>query len=552
MTSRVEPPASSSPPPAADSAFAPLRERVFAALWIATVIGNAGSFMRDVASAWMATELGGSPLSVAMVQAAATAPAFLLALPAGVFADIIDRRRLLLGIQLLMAAASLTLSLLAWSGALTLPLLVALTFVAGVGAALMGPVWQSIVPELVSRPQLKSAVALNSLGVNISRSIGPALGGLLLATLGAGATYLADVSSYVFVIATLLWWKRPATADDGLAERFPGAFRAGLRYARASSELRRTLLRAAMFFPFGAAIWALMPLVSRDLLGGDAGFYGMILGAVGAGAIGGAFVLPALRRRFDNDAILLGSALVVAPVMALLAMGPGRLGGLALALVVGAAWIAALTTLSGTAQGVLPNWVRGRGLAVYLTVFNGAMTAGSLGWGAVASGIGLRGALLAAAVGLVASALIARRLPLPSGDDDLSPSNHWPEPAVAEAVAHDRGPVLVTIEYRVAPGDRASFRDAMARLAPVRRRDGAYAWGVSEDAADPERIVEWFMVESWAEHLRQHARASGFQADMQVAARRWHQGEAPPVVRHLIGLPPQDRRPPPTRAGDPK
>lgn len=536
--------------PAAEGAFAPLRERVFAALWIATVVGNTGSFMRDVASAWMAAEIAGSPAAVATIQAAATAPAFLLALPAGVLADIVDRRKLLLGVQLLMAAASLALSLLAFSGALTLPLLVGLTFVAGVGAALMGPVWQSIVPELVARPQLKSAVALNSLGVNISRSIGPALGGLLLAGVGAGATYLADVSSYVFVIATLLWWKRPPAADDGLAERFPGAFRAGLRYARASSELHRTLLRAAMFFPFGASVWALMPLVSRDLLGGDAGFYGVILGAVGAGAIAGAVALPWLRARFDGDAILMGAALLTSPCVALLALGPPKPAALALALLIGGAWIAALTTLSGTAQGVLPNWVRGRGLAVYLTVFNGAMTAGSLAWGLAAEELGLRGAMLLAAAGLALSALVARRLPLPAGDEDLSPSNHWPEPAVATDLAHDRGPVLVTIEYRVAPADRIAFREAALRLAPQRRRDGAYAWGLAEDAAAPERIVEWFMVESWAEHLRQHARAAGVQADLQGALRQWHRGEAPPEVRHLVGLPPAGRNPRPLPEGD--
>ncbi|MEC9434015.1 MAG: MFS transporter [Pseudomonadota bacterium] len=527
---------------AAAGAFAPLREKVFAWLWAATVVGNAGSFMRDVASAWTAADLGASPLSVAMVQAAATAPAFLLALPAGVLADIVDRRRLLLGIQLLMAAASVALSLLAFAGALTLPALIGLTFVAGVGAALMGPVWQSIVPELVSRPQLKSAVALNSLGVNISRAVGPALGGLLLATVGTGATYLADVSSYVFVIATLLWWRRPAAADDGLAERFPGAFRAGLRYARASTELRRTLLRALMFFPFGAAVWALMPLVSRNLLGGDAGFYGLMLGAVGAGAIGGAFLLPLLRARLSADGLLFASALVVAAAMALLALGPGRAAGLGLALVVGAAWIAALTTLSGTAQAVLPNWVRGRGLAVYLTVFNGAMTGGSLGWGLVADALGLGGALLAAAAGLALAALLARRLPLPAGEEDLTPSNHWPEPTVAAQPAHDRGPVLVTIDYLVAPEDLPPFRAAMDRLAPMRRRDGAFAWGLAEDAETPGRITEWFMVESWAEHLRQHARVSAGAADVQRDARRWHRGEAPPRVRHLVGLPPAPSR----------
>lgn len=528
-------------PEPSSGAFAPLRGKVFAWLWAATVIGNAGSFMRDVASAWMAADLGASPVAVAMVQAAATAPAFLLAAPAGVLADIVDRRKLLLGIQVLMGAASLALAALAAMDALSMVALTALTFVAGVGAALMGPVWQSIVPELVPASQLRSAVALNSLGINVSRSIGPAAGGLMLAAFGAATTYLVDVASYVFVIGTLLWWKRPAAMDDGLAERFPGAFRAGLRYARSSAELGRVLTRAALFFPFGAGIWSLMPLVSRDLLGGDAGFYGLMLGAVGAGAILGAVALPRLRARLSGDAILLLAALVTAPAMALLALGPGEVGGLALALVIGAAWIATLTTLSGAAQAALPNWVRGRGLSIYLTVFNGAMTGGALGWGFLADGLGLRGALVLAAILMVAAALIARRLPLPEGELDLAPSNHWPEPAIAAPVAHDRGPVLITVEYRVAAQDLPAFRDAMQRLAPARRRDGAYAWGLAEDAADPERVTEWFMVESWAEHLRQHARVSGGAADVQAAARRWHRGEDAPLVRHLIGLSPSPR-----------
>lgn len=524
------------PQTAAPGAFAPLRQKVFAVLWAAAVIGNTGSFVRDVASAWLAADVGGSPAAVASVQAAATLPVFLLAIPAGVLSDIVDRRKLLMGIQVLMAAASLTLAFLASAGLLNLTALIGLTFVAGIGAALMGPVWQSIVPELVERRDLRPAIALNSLGVNIARSIGPAGGGLLLAAFGAGVTYLVDVASYVFVLGALLWWRRPARADDALAERFPGAFRAGLRHARASADLRRTLLRTALFFPFGAAVWALMPLVARDVLQGGASFYGVMLGAVGAGAILGAVTLPVLRTRLGPDGLMLGAGLICAPAMAALALGPPQAVGLALALVIGLAWIAVLTTLSATAQAVLPNWVRGRGLAIYLTVFNGAMTAGSLIWGAAAQAAGVTPALLIAAAAMAASALIARRFPLPAGEADLAPSGHWPEPLTATPVENDRGPVLVTIDYRIFAQDRAPFLAALETLSHARRRDGAYAWGVAEDSTEPERITEWFMVESWAEHLRQHRRVSGSHADIQVAAQRWHQGEARPVVRHLIGL----------------
>ena len=438
----------------ASGSFAPLRQPVFAVLWAATVLGNVGSFMRDVASAWMVTELSASPTAVALVQTAATLPIFLLAIPAGVLSDILDRRRFLIFIQLVLAAVSGTLLLLASTKSLTVEYLIALTFVGGIGAALMGPTWQSIVPELVPRADLKNAVALNSLGINIARAIGPAAGGLLLASFGAATAYGADVLSYGFVVAALLWWKRPATPDSGLSEQFFGAFRAGLRYARASRELHVVLLRAAVFFLFASSVWALLPLVARRMLGGTAGFYGLMLGAVGVGAILGALLLPRLRARLDADGLVLLASLLSALVMAVLASAPPQWAAVLLMLVLGSGWIIALTTINGVAQGVLPNWVRGRGLAIYLTVFNGAMAAGSLGWGLVAQKMGVPATLLVGAAGLVVVAFVFHRVRLPTGEADLQPANHWPEPLLDEPVANDRGPVMVQIEYRIRKGDR--------------------------------------------------------------------------------------------------
>lgn len=516
--------------------FTPLRQKLFAVLWIATIIGNTGSFIRDVASAWIMTDLSPSPAAVALVQAAATLPIFLLAIPAGVLSDILDRRKLLIAIQLLLAGVSICLMLLSFAGLQSITSLVALTFCGGIGAAMMGPTWQAIVPELVEKKDLKSAVALNSLGINIARAIGPALGGLILASLGAAFTYGVDVISYVFVIAALLWWRRPKTEQDVLAERFPGAFRAGLRYARASRELHVVLVRAFIFFALASSVWALLPLVARSLLGGGASFYGILLGAVGLGAIAGAISMPKLREHLSADGLLLLAALVTAAVMAFLSFAPPQWAAVAALLVLGAAWITALTTLNGVAQAILPNWVRGRSLAVYLTVFNGAMTAGSLGWGAVATLIGVPFTLLTGAAGLVALGLGAHRLKLPKGEADLMPSRHWPEPLTAAPVEHDRGPVLIQIEYRISPDDRADFLKALARLSAERRRDGAYAWGIAEDAADPGLMLEWFQVESWAEHLRQHHRVSKADADIQAEVLRFHRGEGRPVVRHFLAF----------------
>ena len=514
--------------------FAPLRQATFAVVWAATVLGNTGTFMRDVASSWLVTDLAAGPAAVSLIQAAGTLPIFLLAIPAGVLSDILDRRRFLIAVQILLAAVSLSLALLSASGLMSVAALVGLTFVGGIGAALMGPAWQAIVPELVPARDIKAAVALNSLGINIARSIGPAAGGLLLSVAGAAATYGVDVVSYAFVIAALLWWRRPAKAEDALSESFGGAFRAGLRYARASRPLHVVLLRAAIFFAFSSAVWALLPLVARNLLGGDAGFYGLLLGAVGVGAILGALLLPRLRGWLDADGLMLGAALVTAAVMALLALAPPRTLALGLLPLLGMAWIVALTTLNGTAQAILPNWVRGRALAVYLTVFNGAMALGSLGWGALAEGLGVPLTLLAAALGLVLVAFGLHRVKLPAGEGDLVPSNHWPEPMTADPVPHDRGPVLILIEYRIPRAHRTAFLAAVHHLSAERQRDGAYGWGITEDAADPERMVEWFMVESWAEHLRQHQRVSREDADVQAAVRRFHEGSEAPVVRHFL------------------
>jgi MFS family permease len=537
-TQRVaEPP--SGRPAAPPGAFAPLRHRVFAVLWWATLIGNAGIFMRDVASNWLVTELSTSPSSVALVQAAASLPLFLLAIPSGALSDIVDRRKYLISIHCFLAGISVVLTVLAATGQVSVANLVVLTFLGGVVAALAGPTWQSIVPELVPKSELKGAVALNSLGFNISRAVGPAVGGMLLATAGATVTYGINAVSCLFVIAGLVWWPRAPRADDQLAERFGGAVRAGFRYVLASADLRRVLFRAIVFFLFANVAWTLLPLVARRILGGGADFYGVMLGSIGVGAVAGAMGLPRLRNRLGMDRLVLVAALMMAAVLLCLSAAPPQWAGVVAALCFGAAWIAVLTSLNATAQGVLPDWVRGRGLAAYLMAFSGALTLSSMIWGAVAAAIGLRPALLAGGVCLALVSLVLYRFKLPSTDADLTPSQHWPAPAVAATVEHDRGPVLVTVEYKVRVEDREAFAAVLEALSAERRRDGAYAWGASEDAAAPEIVLEWFFVESWAEHLRQHQRVSKADAELQARVRAFHSDDAPPVVRHYLAFEPR-------------
>lgn len=515
------------------SAFAPLKHRAFAVLWTATVIGNIGLWMRDTASAWAMTEIAPSPVMVAAVQAAATLPIFVFSLPAGALSDIVDRRRLMIVVQSGLALVTLCLALLALWGRLDPVALLLLTLAGGIGNALSGPAWQSIMPELVPRSDLKPAVALNSLGINISRAIGPAVAGATILTAGVAAAYFVDLASYAVVLAALVWWKRDA-ARPAAPERLGGAMRAGVRYALASVPLRRVLLRAALFFAPASCYWALLPLVAREEIGGGAGGYGILLAAVGTGAVGGALLMPRLRSVIQGEALTVVGTLVTGAATFGLAFATSLPIGAALLALAGAAWIIMLTALNGTAQGVLPDWVRGRGLAVYLTIFSGTMTAGSLIWGQIAALTSLDTALVIAGATCGVAALLGRAIPLPVSDADLTPSHHWPAPMVADGPRPTGGPIMVLIEYRVAAADHGAFAVAAEALGKLRRRDGAYDWGVLADAADPERLTEWFLVGSWEEHLRQHDRITIADREIQERVASLLVGDARPVVRHLV------------------
>ena len=516
-------------------AFTPLRERVFLVLWVATVAANVGTWMRDTASGWLMTSLAPSPTLVALVQAATTLPMFLLALPAGALSDIVDRRRLMIIIQFGLAAVSLALGLMTQFGLMTPYILLALTFCGGIGAALAAPAWQAVVPELVPRSMLRPAVALNSLGTNIARAIGPALGGLIIATLGTAMTYYADVASYALIIGALVWWRRDAAPVER-PERLIGAMRAGVRFTWHQPHLKRVLLRAFLFFVGASCYWALLPLIVRVQLKGDATAYGLSMTAIGCGAIAGALVLPRVRRHFSSNTVVLFGALLTAATTAALAVATAVPQGIAALFFAGLAWIAVLTLLNASAQSVLPNWVRGRGLALYLTVFFGAMTLGSFLWGRVASIESIPVALFAAGATTAVLAVLAHRWTLPEQEADLTPSLHWPEPALPHELTADAGPVMVRIVYNIPPARHAEFRAAMNDLAQIRRRDGAYAWGLMFNMERRAEVTEWFLVESWEEHLRQHHRIAKVDREVQERAVKLHAGDQPPRVEHHLDL----------------
>jgi MFS family permease/quinol monooxygenase YgiN len=513
----------------------PLSFPVFRALWIATIISNIGTWMHDVGAGWLITSLSPSPLLVALVQAATTLPMFLLALPAGALADIVDRRKMLLGAQVLGLCAAAALAVLTLQGLTTPWVLIGATFVLGIAAALSAPVFQAIVPELVDKAGLPEAVALNSLGVNIARAIGPALGGLVVAIAGIPAVFMLNAVSVVAVLFVLVRWKRAATVHSLPPEQFFGALRAGYRYARHSPDMRLVLIRTLGFFVFSSALWAMLPLVGRRELGLDAAGYGGLLACMGAGAVAGALLLKRWRKKVAANTISIGTTLLFAA--ATLALAQAANGWLAGAVMFGAglAWIGMLTSLNVAAQMASPGWVKARALAVYLLVFQGAMTGGSILWGALASNIGVVGALTIAAIGQMLALILALRWRLPKDSTtDLAPSNHWAEPVVAIPLADDRGPVLVEIEYRIAPDQQAAFIAALMDFRATRYRDGAIRWDVWEDVADPGRVVEAFVVESWVEHQRQHARVTHSDALDQERLQAFHIGDQAPVVRHLL------------------
>jgi MFS family permease len=518
------------------SAWAPLRRRAFRALWAAQFVANVGTWAQTVGAQWLMGDLGGGALAVALVQSATTLPVFLLVVPAGALGDIVDRRRLLLTGQAFMCVGAGALAVLTAVGLMAPWTLLGLIGLMAVGQALSLPSFQAIQPELVARDEIPQAAMLNGANMNLARAVGPALGGVLIAVIGPAATFAFNTVSFLGVLVVLHQWERPPDSRPLGSEHVVSAIRAGLRYIRNAPRFAKVLGRSALFMVFASGLWALLPAVARDHLRLGAGGYGLLLASVGLGAVVGTSVVPRLRDRFGTGPVVNAAMVVYGLTMVVVGVSGSTLLVVGVLVLAGIAWIGVQSTLSATAQLLLPAWARARALAYLQFVFMGGQALGALGWGAVAEASLPMAFLVPAAGLLVGTAVSVPLLRLPEGRLDVTAVRHWPEPENAMDVDSGAGPVLVTVEWPVEPRHADAFVRLMhGRVRRSRKRTGATMWGLFQDTEVSCLFVETFTVATWHEHWRQHLeRGTVGDQNLEAEARTMLVAGGGPRVRHLI------------------
>jgi len=488
------------------SAWAPLKIAIYRNLFIAQLISNIGTWMQTVGAQWFLVEHHSSATIVALVQTASLTPTLVLGLFGGVFADLFDRRRLLIVIQTYAVLAAAALATLAFTGVLTPTWLLALTVAIGCCSALTAPAWQAIQPELVPREQIPAAASLGSVTVNLARAIGPALAGVVVLAAGPAAVFALNAVSFAAIIVALRSWKRPGCAPLGERESIALSILAALRWVRHGPVTRRILLRSGLFAFPASALWALLPVTAAQHWHMNSCGYGLVLATLGVGAVIGVALIAQLRRLFATNTVLAGSAGAYALGLVVIAIGPFGVA-IPLLLACGMAWIATLTTLNAAVQLSLPPWVRARVMAIYLLVFSGSQALGSYLWGLIAAHFGLAQSLLAAAALLLLTAASVTVLPLrpETGTLDLTTSTAWPTPTLVFQPEPSDGPVLISTSYRVTDDRIHQFAAAMLKVGRSRSRTGGYRWRLYRSGEDPQLVIEEYTVPSWAEFDRQHS-----------------------------------------------
>lgn len=530
--------------PARTGALAPLGYRDFRLLWSATLVSNFGGLVQAVGAAWLMTQLTDSATLIALVQASNTLPIMLLAIGAGALADIFDRKTLLMGALIFMAVVSLALAAVAWTGGLTPWLLLGFTFLLGAGQAVYNPPWQASMGDLVDRKDLPAAVSLNSVGFNLMRSVGPAAGGLIVATLGASAAFAVNAISYLPLLGAMSQWKPKLAPRVTTPEPFMAAMGAGLRYVALSPNLLRVMSRGALFGFAAIAVLALLPLVAKSHPEGGSLLFGGLLGCYGVGAIGGALLNPRIRARLNNENVVRMAFAGFAVSALVLGQTQSVWLHAAAMLPAGASWVLALSLFNVTVQLSTPRWVVARALALYQMATFGGMAAGAWIWGMVAGTQGLDAALTAAGGVLLLGTAIGFWLRAPEfGAVDLDPVNRFREPALMLDLRGRSGPIMVMVDYRIDQADVPEFLRLMQRRRNIRRRDGARNWSLLRDLEHPDQWSESYHIATWDEYVRHNLRRTKSDAEVAVALRALHQGDTDPLVhrmieRHTVG--PQD------------
>ena len=531
MASEPDRPTIEADPPSAS----PWNYPIFRYIWVASLASNFGGLIQSVGASWMMLSMSASERMVALVQASVTLPILLLSLLAGAIADNLDRRRVMLFAQSMMLLVSITLAAFAWAGLLTPATLLIFTFLIGCGTALNGPAWQASVGDMVARPALPSAIALNSMGFNIARSLGPAIGGAIVAAAGAAAAFLVNAFSYVGLIFVLMRWRPDRPPRQLPPERIDLAMAAGVRYVAMSPNIRRVLFRALLFGLGASAVPALMPVVARDLVAGGPLTYGVLLGAFGVGAVAGALLVRRLRARFETEQVVRLASAAFAIGATTTGVSPSMFATLPALFIAGAGWVVALSTFNVTVQLSAPRWVVARALALYQMFAFGGMAAGAWIFGSLAEAQGLAPALVAAAMLQIGGILLGTAMPLPVMQEvNLDPLARWSEPDVAVPLTPRSGPIVIRIEYRIREADIPAFLSAMSERRRIRLRDGARHWSLLRDLSDPQLWLERYHVATWLDYVRHNQRRTQADASNMQQILALHAGPERPRVQRMI------------------
>lgn len=521
------------------AALAPLRVNVFRGLWIAAVVSNIGNWMQTVGAQWLLIHSPGATALVALVQTASAVPVVLLAVPAGVLGEFVNKRTLLIAVQAFQVIVAVALTILTAAGLMPPALLLTFTFLLGAASAVQLPAYQALVPELVPREQLPNAAALSSIGVNVARAIGPAVGGLIIAGLGVPAVFALDTATFVLFGVILISW-RGYTPPHQRAERLIDATRAGGRYVWHSPVIRSIYVRLGLFLIPANALWALLPLLAQNQLKQTSAGYGLLLTALGVGSIVGALLLPPVRARLPlNTVIAIATALYGAGLIGI-SLSSSLLIASMLCVITGVGWIAVIATMNAATQSFLPPWVRSRGLSFYQVVLYGCTAIGAAVCGAIGQFAGILPVTLTAGIVLLLIAVIYRLRPLVepntlSRDARSLPLSEVPDPGPDAEAGTDRASTLVLVDYNVPESRLSEFVARSQQLENVRRRTGARTWDLYHDRERDDVVTEAFTVGSWDEHLAQHeTRLTEFDLQILEAAKAF--SVTTPQIRHYTSL----------------